>query len=126
MLSRLFRVNTWLFFRSDGKVIILKEVDSDTETRHYIKNRVKYPKNKKRFNAKRDVSNIENTMEGGKDKVDKPRFPRRRTYKKPKAGDESNSPNELQVSVFHVYRVPIIVEFSIICYRIFINKRFCE
>lgn len=76
----------------DGKIVVLKEVDSDVETRPYIKNRVKYPK-KKRFSTKRDASNTENTVEGGKDKVDKPRFPRRRTYKKPKAEEESNSPN---------------------------------
>lgn len=74
---------------NDGKIVVLKEVDSDVETRHYIKNRVKYPKNKKRFNAKRDASNTENTAEG-KDKVDKPRFPQRRTYKKPKVEEENN------------------------------------
>lgn len=98
MLSRLFRVNTRLFFHSDGKIVVLKEVDSDVETRHYIKNRVKYPKNKKRFNAKRDASNTENTVEG-KDKVDKPRFPQRRTNKKPKVEEENNPLNaEVQVS----------------------------
>lgn len=76
------------------------------ETRQYIKNRVKYPKNKKRFNAKRDALNTENTVEGGKDKVDKPRFPRRRTYKKPKVEEENNTTNaEVQVSALHVYRV---------------------
>lgn len=103
MSSRLFRVNTRLFFRRDGKIVILKEVDSDVETRQYIKNRVKYPKNKKRFNAKRDAPNTENTVEGGKDKTDKPRFPRRRTYKKPKAEEESDPPNaEVQVRAFHM------------------------
>lgn len=75
------------------------------ETRQYIKNRVKYPKNKKRFNTKRDAPNTENMMEDGKDKVEKPRFPRRRTYKKPKA-EEENLPNaEVQVSLF-AYIVP--------------------
>ncbi|XP_071571814.1 methenyltetrahydrofolate synthase domain-containing protein [Temnothorax nylanderi] len=85
---------------NDGKIVVLKEVDSDVETRHYIKNRVKYPRNKKRFNAKRDVSNTENIVEGDKDKVDKPRLPRRRTYKKPKVEEESNPPNaEVQTKV---------------------------
>ncbi|XP_011161574.1 methenyltetrahydrofolate synthase domain-containing protein [Solenopsis invicta] len=77
----------------DGKVVVLKEVDSDVEMRQYIKNRVKYSKSKKRFNAKRDTPNTESTMESGKDKIDKPRFPRRRTYKKPKVEEESNPLN---------------------------------
>lgn len=72
--------------------------------RQYIKNRVKYSKSKKRFNAKRDTPNTESTMESGKDKIDKPRFPRRRTYKKPKVEEESNPLNaEVQVSVLYVY-----------------------
>ncbi|XP_011632953.1 methenyltetrahydrofolate synthase domain-containing protein [Pogonomyrmex barbatus] len=76
----------------DGKIIVLKEIDSDIETRQYIKNRVKYPKNKRRF--KRDASNTENFVaEDGKVKVDKPRFPRRRTYKKVKIEEENNFPN---------------------------------
>ncbi|KAL0125269.1 hypothetical protein PUN28_004418 [Cardiocondyla obscurior] len=83
---------------NDGKSVVLKEVDSDVETRHYIKNRVKYSKNKKRFNAKREVSDTENNVEGGKDKVDKPRFTRRRTYKKSKSEDESDPLNsEVQI-----------------------------
>ncbi|XP_032680215.1 methenyltetrahydrofolate synthase domain-containing protein isoform X2 [Odontomachus brunneus] len=80
----------------DGKDVVLKEVDSDVETRQYIKNRLKYPKNKKRLGAKRDVSNTEKknfTAEDVKDKIDKPRFPRKRSYKKVKVEEENNSPN---------------------------------
>jgi len=83
------------------------------DTRQYIKNRVKYPKNKKRFNTKRDAPNTENTVESSKDKGDKPRFPRRRTYKKPKAEEESNPSNaEIQVSIFHVSSFTISNIFS--------------
>ncbi|XP_012534203.1 methenyltetrahydrofolate synthase domain-containing protein [Monomorium pharaonis] len=81
----------------DGKIIVLKEVDSDVETHQYIKNRVKYPKSKRRFNVKRDTVNTENTVEDGKDKSDRPRFPRRRTYKKPKVEEESNPNAEVQM-----------------------------
>lgn len=78
----------------DGKMVILKEVDSDIETYRYIKNRVKYPKNKKHLNIKKDASNLENsTVEGAKDKILKPRFPRKRTYKKTKAEEENNFSN---------------------------------
>lgn len=76
----------------DGKMVILKEVDSDIETHRYIKNRIKYPKNKKRLNIKKDASNMENsTMEDAKDKILKSRFPRKRTYKK--AEEENNISN---------------------------------
>ncbi|CAL1673424.1 unnamed protein product [Lasius platythorax] len=78
----------------DGKMVILKEVDSDIETQRYIKNCVKYPKNKKRLNVKKDASNMENsTVEGAKDKILKPRFPRKRTYKKAKVEEENNLSN---------------------------------
>ncbi|XP_029167567.1 methenyltetrahydrofolate synthase domain-containing protein [Nylanderia fulva] len=78
----------------DGKIVILKEVDSDIETHRYIKNRVKYSKNKKHHNIKKDAANIENsTVEGVKDKILKPRFPRRRTYKKTKVEEENNLSN---------------------------------
>lgn len=73
-----------LFFRRDGKVVALKEVDSDVETRQYIKNRVKNPRNKKRINVSRDAPNLENSNAEGDGEVDKPRFPRRRAYKKTK------------------------------------------
>lgn len=115
MLNGLFRVNTRLFFRRDGKMVILKEVDSDIETQRYIKNRVKYPKNKKRLNVKKDVSNMENsTVEGAKDKILKPRFPRKRTYKKAKVEEENNLSNvEVQVSTSTYIEFCKIAIFSI-------------
>lgn len=112
MLNELFRVNTRLFFCRDGKMVILKEVDSDIETHRYIKNRAKYPKNKKHLNIKKDASNIEtSTVESVKDKILKPRFPRKRIYKKAKAEEENNLPNaEVQVSTLiyiEFYKIPI-------------------
>ncbi|EFN83333.1 Methenyltetrahydrofolate synthetase domain-containing protein [Harpegnathos saltator] len=79
----------------DGKNVFLKEVDSDVETRQYIKNRVKYPRNKKRLGAKKNASNTEKnfTAEDGKDKTDKPRFPRKRSQKKVPVEEENNSLN---------------------------------
>lgn len=98
-------------------MIILKEVDSDIETHRYIKNRVKYPKNKKRFNIKKDASNVENsTVEGAKDKILKSRFPRKRTYRK--AEEENNISNaEVNSSIY--------IEFNKINI-FFINDRFFE
>lgn len=73
-------------------MVILKEADSDIETHRYIKNRIKYPKSKKRLNVKKDAPNMENsTVEGAKDKMLKSRFPRKRTYKK--AEEENNISN---------------------------------
>lgn len=86
--------------------MVLKEVDSDVETRQYIKNRLKYPRSKKRLGAKRDAPNTEKKFasEDGKDKTDKPRFPRKRSYKKVKVEEENNSPNtEIQVRSFKYY-----------------------
>lgn len=75
-------------------MVTLKEVDSDIEMHRYIKNRVKYPKNKKHLNVKKDTSNMENsTVESAKDKILKPRFPRKRTYKKAKTEEENNFSN---------------------------------
>ncbi|EZA57776.1 Methenyltetrahydrofolate synthase domain-containing protein [Ooceraea biroi] len=82
----------------DGKTVALKEVDSDVETRPYIKNRVKYAKNKKRSNPKRDMTE-DSVMDGTKDKTDK-RFSRRRTYKKTKVEEKNNSSNaEIQTKM---------------------------
>lgn len=83
--------------------MVLKEVDSDVETRQYIKNRLKYPRNKKRLGAKRDASNTEKNFaaEDDKEKTEKPRFPRKRSYKKVKVEEENNSLNtEVQVRSF--------------------------
>ncbi|XP_014474591.1 PREDICTED: methenyltetrahydrofolate synthase domain-containing protein isoform X2 [Dinoponera quadriceps] len=79
----------------EGRDVVLKEVDSDVETRQYIKNRLKYPRNKKRPGAKKDASGTKNftTEDGTNDKTDnKPRFTRRRSYKKAKVEEESNFP----------------------------------
>lgn len=97
-------------------MVILKEVDSDIETHRYIKNRIKYPKNKKRLNIKKDASNMENsTMEDAKDKILKSRFPRKRTYKK--AEEENNISNaEVNTSIY--------IEFYKIIF--FINDGFFE
>ncbi|XP_012234403.1 methenyltetrahydrofolate synthase domain-containing protein [Linepithema humile] len=80
----------------DGKIVVLKEVDSDVDTRHYVKNRIKYPRSKKRFNTKKDVEN--STAENGKDKIDKPRFSRKRIYKKVEAEEENNPNAEIQIT----------------------------
>lgn len=71
------------------------------EIRRYIKNRVRNPKNK-RPSIKRDASNTENSViDENKDKTDKPRFPRKRSHKRVKAGEENDSLNtEVQVSSY--------------------------
>lgn len=84
-------------------MVTLKEVDSDIETHRYIKNRVKYPKNKKRLNVKKDVSNMENsTVESAKDKILKPRFPRKRTYKKAAKTEEENNLSNAEVILRYI------------------------
>lgn len=77
----------------------MKEVESDVDTRHYVKNRIKYSRSKKRFNTKRESYNVENsTAENDKDKINKPRFPRKQMYKKVEAVEENNPSAEVQVS----------------------------
>ncbi|XP_020293166.1 methenyltetrahydrofolate synthase domain-containing protein [Pseudomyrmex gracilis] len=75
----------------DGKIVALKEVDSDVETRQYIKNRVKNPRNKRRVNVSKDAPNVENSNREGDGEVDKPRFPRKRAYKKTKTKTEEDN-----------------------------------
>jgi len=86
------------------KEVVLKEVDSDVETRSYVKNRAtKYTKNKKHPNAKSDSSTKNSVTESTKEKMDKSRFPRRRIHKKTKLEEENNPLNaEIQVNILDI------------------------
>ncbi|XP_015597153.1 methenyltetrahydrofolate synthase domain-containing protein isoform X2 [Cephus cinctus] len=77
----------------EGKIIVLKEVDSDRETRQYEKNRNKKGKNKTRSKAKADISQTQTAVGGNKDIV-KPRFPKRRLYHKLRGDGDNPSINE--------------------------------
>ncbi|XP_076751152.1 methenyltetrahydrofolate synthase domain-containing protein lost [Xylocopa sonorina] len=78
----------------EGKVITLKEEDSDAETQKPYRNRPSYVKNKKRFKTRKDASNI-NDEEG--EKRMKTRFPKRRTFNKSKLEEDNNVfSNELE------------------------------
>jgi len=99
---------TIYLFRRDGKMkeVVLKEVDSDVETRSYVKNRAtKHTKNQKHPNAKSDMSSTKNTVVE-KEKMDKSRFSRRRIHKKTKLEEENNLLNtEIQVSISDITKL---------------------
>lgn len=96
-----------MFFRSDGKIVVLKEIDSDVEMHRYVKHRIRYPrKEQKRLGAKKDAPNTENSAAESEkgDKIDKPRFAlRKRSHKRAQPDEENSSPNtEVQVSSLYI------------------------
>lgn len=82
---------------NDGKIVVLKEIDSDVEMHRYVKHRIRYPrKEQKRLGAKKDAPNTENSAAESEkgDKVDKPRFAlRKRSHKRAQPDEENSSPN---------------------------------
>ncbi|XP_017875310.1 methenyltetrahydrofolate synthase domain-containing protein [Ceratina calcarata] len=72
----------------EGKVIVLKEEDSDVEAQKSYRNRSNYVKNKKRFKTRRNESNDNDSNEQGEKQV-KTRLPRRRADNKVKSGNDN-------------------------------------
>lgn len=73
------------FFR-EGKIVTLKEEDSDIEIRKSY--RSNYIKNKRRFKTK-NVASSGNDVNEERGKQVKPRFPKKRAFNKFKSGDDN-------------------------------------
>lgn len=83
-------MNCCFFFR-DGKIVNLKEEDSDLETQELYRSRSKY--------SKGDFGVNDGREEGEKEKMVKTHYSKRRTYSKTKSEGDNNLPsNEMEVS----------------------------
>ncbi|KOC68305.1 Methenyltetrahydrofolate synthase domain-containing protein [Habropoda laboriosa] len=74
----------------EGKIVTLKEEDSDVEIQKPYRNRSNYVKSKKHFKTRKDVSGINDANEEGEKQPIKTRFPKRRTNNKVKSGNDNN------------------------------------
>ncbi|CAK9830991.1 Methenyltetrahydrofolate synthase domain-containing protein [Anthophora retusa] len=84
----------------EGKIITLKEEDSDVEVQKPYRNRFNYVKSKKHFKTRKDVSGVNDANEEGEKQQIKTRFPKRRAYNKTKPGNDSNVfSNEIEEKV---------------------------
>ncbi|XP_012287723.1 methenyltetrahydrofolate synthase domain-containing protein [Orussus abietinus] len=78
----------------EGKVIVLKEIDSDVEIRQYEKHKMKKLKYKKRPKKRTTSGTEDGAGEGEKDKEVKPRTSKRRQAPKRQEGDSSPTNEE--------------------------------